>query len=175
LHIADYQNLSAGDKMMWYFSLALGIDESMVPYYGRRSSKIFIRGKPICMGYKVLMFCGRDGYPYHLNIHQGKELASERAPHSERVVTRMVDDGHCQLLMCVKHHEMYFDNFFTSYDTLKKLSDLNVRVTGTVRLNHTGSTFEFLTSNKVLMKLRRNSYDCSCDMDVRMMHGKCTS
>ncbi|XP_003371658.1 piggyBac transposable element-derived protein 3 [Trichinella spiralis] len=99
LHIADYQNLSAGDKMMWYFSLALGIDESMVPYYGRRSSKIFIRGKPIRMGYKVWMLCGRDGYSYHPNIHQGKESASERAPHSERVVTRMVDDGHCQSFM----------------------------------------------------------------------------
>ncbi|KAL1246200.1 Chimeric ERCC6-PGBD3 protein [Trichinella spiralis] len=112
LHIADYQNLSAGDKMsrssslryydradLWYFSLALGIDESMVPYYGRRSSKIFIRGKPIRMGYKVWMLCGRDGYSYHPNIHQGKESASERAPHSERVVTRMVDDGHCQSFM----------------------------------------------------------------------------
>ncbi|KRX20557.1 PiggyBac transposable element-derived protein 3 [Trichinella nelsoni] len=145
----------------------------MVPYDGRRSSKIFIRGKPIRMGYKVWILCGRDGYPYHLNIHQGKESASERAPHSERVVTRMVDDGHCQLLMCVKHHEMYFDNFFTSYDTLKKLSDLNVRATGTVRLNHTGSTFEFLTSNKELMKLRRNSYDCSCDGKVYIVrwHG----
>ncbi|KRY26663.1 hypothetical protein T01_16206 [Trichinella spiralis] len=36
---------------------------------------------------------------------------------------------------CVKHHEIY--------DTLKKLSDLNVRATGTVRLNRTGSTSEF--------------------------------
>ncbi|KRY57700.1 hypothetical protein T03_11550 [Trichinella britovi] len=40
------------------------------------------------MGYKVWMLCGRDGCPYHLNIHQGKE--SERAPHSERVVTRLM-------------------------------------------------------------------------------------
>ncbi|KRY07764.1 PiggyBac transposable element-derived protein 3 [Trichinella patagoniensis] len=61
---------------------------------------------------------------------------------------------------------MYFDNFFTSYDTLKKLSDLNVRATGAVRLNRTGSASEFLTSNKELMKLRRNSYDCSCDGKV---------
>ncbi|KRX57243.1 PiggyBac transposable element-derived protein 3 [Trichinella sp. T9] len=101
------------------------------------------------MGYKVWMLCGRDGCPYHLNIHQGKE--SERAPHSERVVTRLMDDGHCQLLIS---------------DTLKKLSDLNVRATGTVRLNRSGTTSEMLTSNKELMKLRRNLYDCSCDGKV---------
>ncbi|KAL1242368.1 Uncharacterized protein TSPI_00849 [Trichinella spiralis] len=51
-------------------------------------------GKADLHGLQGLMFCGRDGYPYHLNIHQGKESASERAPHRERVVTRMVDDGH---------------------------------------------------------------------------------
>ncbi|KRZ63208.1 hypothetical protein T02_2881 [Trichinella nativa] len=101
------------------------------------------------MGYKVWMLCGIDGCPYHLNIHQGKE--SERAPHSERVVTRLMDDGHCQLLIS---------------DTLKKLSDLNVRATGTVRLNRSGTASEMLTSNKELMKLRRNLYDCSCDGKV---------
>lgn len=29
------------------------VDESMVPYYGRHSSKQYIRGKPIRYGYKV--------------------------------------------------------------------------------------------------------------------------
>ncbi len=29
------------------------VDESMVPYYGRHSSKQYIRGKPIQYGYKV--------------------------------------------------------------------------------------------------------------------------
>ncbi|KRX18766.1 PiggyBac transposable element-derived protein 3 [Trichinella nelsoni] len=135
---------------VWYFSLALSIDESMVPYYGRRSLKIFLRGKPIHMGYKVWMLCGRDGYPCHLSIHQGKESACERAPHSESVVTKIVDDGHCQSLMRKTSRNVF------SYDTLKKSSDLNVRATGAVRLNRTGK----------LMNLRRNSYDCSCDGKV---------
>ena len=30
------------------------IDEIMVPYYGRHSSKQYIRGKPIRFGYKVI-------------------------------------------------------------------------------------------------------------------------
>ncbi|KRZ53617.1 PiggyBac transposable element-derived protein 3 [Trichinella nativa] len=61
---------------------------------------------------------------------------------------------------------MYFDSFFTSSDTLRKFSDLNVRATGTVRLNRSGTASEMLTSNKELMKLRRNLYDCSCDGKV---------
>ncbi|KRZ78268.1 PiggyBac transposable element-derived protein 3 [Trichinella papuae] len=99
------QNLPAGDKMSkisplyqmlndrlvqyGIFHELLSIDESMVPYYGRHSAKMFIRGKPIRVGYKVWMFGGMNGYPYHLNIYQGKEPGAERAPLSERV--RMVD------------------------------------------------------------------------------------
>ena len=33
---------------------AYSVDEMMVPYYGRHSSKQFIRGKPIRFGYKVI-------------------------------------------------------------------------------------------------------------------------
>ncbi|KRZ65504.1 PiggyBac transposable element-derived protein 3 [Trichinella papuae] len=93
LHLADNQNLSAGDKMSkisplyqmlndrlvqyGVFHESLSIDESMVPYYGRHSAKMFIRGKPIHVGYKIWMLCGTDGYPYQLNIYQGKEPAAE--------------------------------------------------------------------------------------------------
>ena len=34
------------------FSKDFSIDEQMVPYFGRHSSKLFIRGKPIRFGYK---------------------------------------------------------------------------------------------------------------------------
>lgn len=33
------------------------VDEMMVPYFGRHSSKQFIRGKPIRYGYKVKIVC----------------------------------------------------------------------------------------------------------------------
>ena len=41
----------------------LSIDESMRPYYGSHSSKMFIKGKPIRFGYKMWCLCESDGYP----------------------------------------------------------------------------------------------------------------
>ncbi len=39
------------------------VDEVMIPYFGRHSSKQFIHGKPIQYGYKVWALCtsGRSG------------------------------------------------------------------------------------------------------------------
>ena len=51
----------------------LNIDESVVPYYGRHSSKMFIYGKPIWFGYKLWCMCGSDGCPYQLILYQGTE------------------------------------------------------------------------------------------------------
>ena len=53
------------------FHEMLSIHESMVPYFGRHSGKMFIRGKPIRFGPKIWCMCGNDGYPYHMKIYQG--------------------------------------------------------------------------------------------------------
>ena len=37
------------------------IDECMVPYYGRHSTKQFIRGKPVRYGYKIWTLASSDG------------------------------------------------------------------------------------------------------------------
>lgn len=34
------------------FATELSVDEQMVPYFRRRSCKMFIKGKPICFGYR---------------------------------------------------------------------------------------------------------------------------
>lgn len=40
----------------------LSIDENMVPYFGRHSAKMFIRGKPICFGYILSALSTDSGY-----------------------------------------------------------------------------------------------------------------
>ena len=83
-HVADNANLEEGNKVAkvskmynflnqnlckWgVFHDKLSIDESMVPYYGRHSAKMFIRGKPIRFGFKIWALCGSDGYPYKLTF-----------------------------------------------------------------------------------------------------------
>ena len=82
LHFSDNQRLTEGDKIIkisplynllncnlfqfGIFHEVLSVDESMVPYFGRHSAKIFIKGKPIRFGYKVWCLCGSDSYPYHM-------------------------------------------------------------------------------------------------------------
>jgi len=68
VHLADNEQLQAGDKtgkiaplitavnenlvQFGIFQQNLSIDESMTPYFGRHSMKMFIRGKPIRFGFK---------------------------------------------------------------------------------------------------------------------------
>ena len=89
LHFADHQNLTEGDKMseiaplyemlnqnliqFGIFNKLLSVDDFMVPYFGWHSAKIFIRGKPICFGFKIWCLCGSNVYPYNIKIYQGKE------------------------------------------------------------------------------------------------------
>ena len=54
------------------FHKYLNVDESMAPYFGHHSCKMFIRSKPIRFGHKIWCLCGSDGYPYHFTIYTGK-------------------------------------------------------------------------------------------------------
>lgn len=56
----------------WHNEQDISIDErSMVPYYGRHSSKQFIRGKPIRFGFKVWCLNSRLGYLIQCDPYQG--------------------------------------------------------------------------------------------------------
>ena len=95
IHFADNQNLTLGNKVAKVLPLYnlfnssivkfdifhdLSIDESMVPYFGKHGAKIFIRGEPIRFGYKIWALCRSNGYPYHLQIYQGKEPGKSPQP-----------------------------------------------------------------------------------------------
>ena len=145
-HIANNEHLVEGNKAakvlplydalndnlvqfsIWHSNLS--IDESMVPYYGRHSIKMFIKAKPIRFGYKIWCMCGADGYPYHMKIYTGKEQKSDK-PLCAHVVNHMVQviGQHSH----VQHHQLFFDKFFTSYDLLNSLSARNLRAAGTIR------------------------------------------
>jgi len=105
----------------------------MVPYFGRHSAKMFIRGKPIRFGYQIWGLCGNDGYPYHLKIYQGKEptATAHQEPLGKRVINTMV------VIITensdVLNHELYFDNFFSDYELMCELAEKDVRATGTIR------------------------------------------
>ena len=113
---------------------------------------MFIKGKPIRFGYKIWPLCGNDGYPYHLKIYQGRErnAAGQNKPLGTRVVKSMVEI--ITASSSVEKHDLYFDNFFTSYKLFNDLSEISVRSKGTIRENRTGEAKNVLISKKELQK-----------------------
>ena len=180
-HVIDNNTLALGDKMgkispfyeelernfqqFGIFHPKLSIDESMVPYYGHHSAKMFIRGKPIRFGYKIWMLCSNTGYPYAMRIYSGKSSEKENSPLGSRVVW--------DLLSCVKNaekHEIFFDNFFSSHTLLTELYEKGFKATGTIREFRTGRCP--LKSPKEASKWQRGNFDYRSDGKVYICRWK---
>ncbi|KAL1416974.1 hypothetical protein MTO96_027272 [Rhipicephalus appendiculatus] len=176
IHACDSQNLEKGDKMakirpllrlvnsslqqFGIFSKNLSVDEQMVPYFGRHSCKMFIRGKPIRFGYKEWVLCSSSGYPFNIDIYCGKnDGESTNVPLGTRVVLNA--------LKCVDvptDHVIFMDNFFTSHALLQELKERGFRATGTVREVRLKKCP--LPDSKELASQSRGSFDFMCDGDV---------
>ena len=137
----------------------------MVPYFGRHSAKMFIRGKPIRFGYKIWSLCGIDSYPYHLKIYQGKERNANATTQKEPLGTRVINAmlGIINSNSKVLGNKLYFNNFFTSYDLMYELGEQSIRATGTIRQNRTRGAKTTLISSKALQKKERDIFDFCTD------------
>lgn len=112
----------------------LSIDEEMVPYFGRHSCKMYIRGKPIRFGYKLWCLCSFSGYLYYFIPFAGADGRYE--PTIGLGATTVF-----RLLENVTHpecHKVFFDNFFSSYNLMVLLKEKRFKASGTVRANRTG-------------------------------------
>ena len=77
----------------------------MLPYYGRRSCKMFMKGKLIRFGYKIWMMCSSDGYPFSMEIYTGAE--DDKSKSKKPVETRVEES----LIECVTQPENH--SFFS--------------------------------------------------------------
>ncbi|XP_055634280.1 piggyBac transposable element-derived protein 3-like [Toxorhynchites rutilus septentrionalis] len=170
IHFSDNYNLNKMDKMaklrsffevmnqkfmqFGVFSDNLSIDEQMVPYFGRHSCKMYIKGKPIRFGYKVWCLCSTEGYLYQFMPYCG---ASDNYNRTVGLGADVV----LRLLGRVEHptrYVIYFDNFFTSYLLMLILTELKIAASGTVRSNRVGGAL--LKTGKELPK---GQYHCQLD------------
>ena len=87
LHCCDNNKLDLEDKMskvrplynltnqrcrQFHSDLSfICVDESMLPHYGRHSSKQRIVGKPVRMGYKMWVLAQSNGYVLQFKFYQG--------------------------------------------------------------------------------------------------------
>lgn len=148
LHLSDNSNLDKTDKFaklrpffkrinqkylqFGIFAHHLSIDEEMVPYFGRHSSKMFIKGKPVRFGFKLWCLCSSDGYLFQFIPYGGAETNSDRQnmPLGTSVVLKLLS-----VVPKPEMHKIYFDNFFSSYGLFKILKEKGFFASGTVREN----------------------------------------
>ena len=136
IHFADNDNLDNNYKFakvrklyditnktlqqFGFFHTYYSIDEQMVPYAGKNSSKQTIRTKSIRFGYKNFVLSSDDGYPYFLDSYCGAKHGGGKV--SKNLCARSVLD-------CVTEignwtdKEVYFDNWFSSFSLSKVLKD----------------------------------------------------
>lgn len=74
MDIINKKNLQFG-----VFSFSLSIDEQMVPYYGRHSCKMYIKGKPVRFGFKLWCLCSSTGYMYQFIPYAGASPNKEKS------------------------------------------------------------------------------------------------
>ena len=127
----SYNMLNFNLVQFGIFYELLSVDESMVAYFGCHSAKMFIRGKPICFVYKVWCLCESDGYPYPMQIYQGKQSNAISQPLGTHVINNMVSiiSSNSNAL----YRQLYFDNFLTSDHRMIELAKKSVRATGIIR------------------------------------------
>ena len=154
-------HLNSKFKQFGVFSKGLSIDEQIVRYYGRSSLKQFIRGKPIRFGFKQwVLTCGVTGYCFQMDLYQGKEKTLPEQTVQQTLGSRVVLSM-CDHLENPLDHEVYIDNFFTSYELLVHMRSLGLRVTGTVRSNRTAKCP--LQEDKLMKKEGRGEVDFRFD------------
>ena len=136
-----------------------------MPYFGCHSAKIFIRGKPIRFVYKIWCLCENDGYPYPMQIYQGRQSNAINQPLGTRVTNNLVSLISSSSI--VLYRQLYFDNNFLPSDHLMiELAEKSVQATGTIRQNKKEEANNRLAQNKELWKKERGTCNCCNDGKV---------
>ena len=108
------------------------VDEAMVPYKGRSSLKQYMPKKPVKRGFKIWVRADSvTGYVSRFQVYSGKEKSSEKGL-GNRVVKELTADLHH------KNHQVYCDNFFSSFQLFSDLLSNGIYACGTIRSNRNG-------------------------------------
>ena len=178
LHCCDNEQLDPDDKMSkvrplynvinqsclrFYSDLSfVCVDESMIPYYGRHSSKQQIVGKPVRMGYKMWVLAQSNGYVLQFDPYQGAKgkNPTRKSTTSWGLGEKVVVELLCPLPREGTYH-VFCDNFFSSVRLFCHLRDQNVKITGTIRSNRLKDCP--VIKPKLLEKKPRGYYDQCTD------------
>ena len=70
----------------------MSVDESIIPFKGRSSLKVFMPQKPTRFGLKAYVLCETStGYVLNWTLHTGDVMKSENQGVTQKIVLRLVD------------------------------------------------------------------------------------
>ena len=116
-------------KSVYYPHCEVSIDEAMIPFKGHSSMKQYLPLKPVKCGFKVwAMSDATNGYMCEFDVYTGATDGREVALGGQ-VVLSLSDSimGH--------HHQLFFDNYFTSVNLLSTLLNKGTYTCGTICTN----------------------------------------
>lgn len=143
----------------------VAIDEQIIPFKGHFIVKVYVKGKPNPWGIKVFVLCGKDGMPYDFFIYQGSttELSASNCKEFGSSASVVL---HFSNRLKKRGHNLYFDNYFSSYQALEILRDKGVNAAGTIRVDRFAKP-PLLTEKEMAKKGRGFSDSVvSCDNKV---------
>ncbi|GBM74764.1 Chimeric ERCC6-PGBD3 protein [Araneus ventricosus] len=109
------------------------VDEQIVPFRGNLNIKQYMKNKPNPWGIKIFILCGISGIAYDFIVYQGSTTEFDNNllsyGQSAAVVLQL------SKRFVSKGHELYFDNYFNSYNLLQILKSKSINAAGTARLN----------------------------------------
>ena len=111
----------------------LSVDQAMVGYHGRLGIKQYIKNKLMPWGIKI--WCcveAQSGYILNFRVYTGKTDYSPGHGLRYHVVMSMVEP------YLDKHHEVYFDNFFSSPKLAEDLLERKTYSCSTIRPHRKG-------------------------------------
>ena len=116
-------------QSVYYPHCEVSIDEAMIPFKGRSSMKQYLPLKPVKRGFKVwAMADATNGYLCDFDVYTGATAGRVTALGEKVVLT---------LSKAIKgrHHQLFFDNYFTSLNLLTTLLANGTYACGTIRTN----------------------------------------
>ncbi|XP_049770962.1 piggyBac transposable element-derived protein 2-like [Schistocerca cancellata] len=180
IHLNDNSKIDRNDKMYKlrvYFEMLkkkfgkfgvfhseLSIDGMMERYYGKHSAKMFLRGKPIKFGYKIWCLTSSNGFLYNFSPNCGK-TDNKQEPLGARVInelTSMIPESE------YPNYKLFFDNFFTSVDTLNTLGKSKMKAAGTIREIRTNAC-PLTDSKRMAKEKERGFYDYMFDKENEVL------
>ena len=73
-------------------------NEQMVRCYGRNCLKQFVKGKPICFGFKQWLLCRDSGHCFHMEVYQGKDMQQPTKRENELLGSRVINMNQLDVL-----------------------------------------------------------------------------